>query len=232
MMTATKQVRRGCHCLAEALAPLGVKPVILALFLSLAAPTVTGCIPEYTNPEEGVTLSKDPTPSGITSDPIKQAPLPTSSSRSLGTPPSEHPDSCVAIGWPIEQLSRVVGFALTTVKSLPNGCSYSTDQAPFTRVEISRRQITDHAAFEAEFTQLTTTAAAKGTCVWASPEHLVFTCTGAFGKTEAFEGASTSMVFINDHAVELIVGTEDPAFVPSAETGSRKLAAETRTRNL
>ncbi|MDQ4501464.1 hypothetical protein [Sinomonas sp. ASV322] len=120
------------------------------------------------------------------------------------------------------------------VRDLPKGCSYRTDQiGSTTTVQISGTQITTHAAFEAAFAQLSPDISATGPCVWESPEHLAFTCIGTFNAdTKAFKGASLSMVFLGDHAMQFMVGTDDPAFVGGAEAGAWKLAQEARRRNL
>lgn len=218
-VTATEPARLGHQGLDKVLAPLRVKSRTLTLFLCLlAAAALSGCIPPYTGPEDD-SLSTSSTSSGAPSDMVNGQPSSTS--------------SCVSIGWPIEEVSRVAGFPLAQVRDIPDGCSYSTDPAPFTtRIEISRRKIPSHASFEAAFAQLSAAAAANGTCAWVSPEHLAFTCTGAFGETQAFEGASLSMVFLNDHAVQFMTGTYDPAFVSWAEAGAWKLAQDARARNL
>ena len=91
----------------------------------------------------------------------------------------------------------------------------------------------NQAAFESTFAQLSADASRNGSCAWADPEHLSFTCIGTFSvETRTFEGASLSMIFLNDHAVQFITGTYDPAFVSSAEAGAAKLAQEARTRSM
>jgi hypothetical protein len=232
-VTATEPARLGRQGLGKVLAPLRVKSRTLTLFLCFfAAAGLSGCIPPYTEPEDG-TFSTSSTSSGAPSDMVNGQPSSTSSSTSSSAHYSGDSDTCVSIGWPVEEVSSVVGFPLAQVEDIPDGCSYSTDPAPFTtRIEISRRQIPSHASFEAAFAQLATAAAANGTCTWVSPEHLAFTCTVAFGVTQAFEGASVSMVFLNDHAVQFMTGTYDPAFVSWAEAGAWKLAQDARARNL
>lgn len=233
-VTATEPARLGRQGLDKVLAHHRVKSRTLTLFLCLlSAAALSGCTPPYTGPENG-TVSASSTSSGAPSDVADGPPSPTSSSTSSSARSPGDSDSCVSIGWPIEQVSRVVGFPLEQVEDMLDGCSYSTDQDPSTtRVEISRRQIPSHASFEATFAQLSAAAAGNGTCSWVSPEHLAFTCTGTFSEeTQAFEGASLSMVFLNDHAVQFMTGTYDPAFVSWAEAGAGKLAEEARARNL
>lgn len=219
--------RQGLH---KILALLRVKSKTLPLAVCLlAATSLCGCIPEYMEPDEGV-LS---TSSGARSDVINGQPSPTIASISPNAQPPESSISCVSIGWPVEEVSRVAGFALTQVENIPDGCSYRTEAAPFTTmVEISRRQTPRHASFEGAFARLSASAGANGACSWESPKHLAFTCTGTFGETQSFEGASTSMIFLDDHAVLTMIGTYDPSFVPRAEVGAWELAQEARARKL
>lgn len=144
--------------------------------------------------------------------------------------------SCATIGLRIEEISGIVGFPLMAATNVPRGCAYNTEAGPTgktTTVEIVRLSIPSRSAFEETFETFSADFSANGNCAWDSAERSAFTCTGAVGpSTQEFLGASQSMVFLGDHTWQIIVGTNDASFVPTAEAGAGKLAEEVRERNL
>lgn len=196
-----------------------------AFLCLLAAFLLSGCFPPYESPEDVSSTATTPTPDATTH--TSSPTLPQSN-----TGPSGSSISCVSIGWPIEDVSRVAGFPLTSVADIPNGCVYSTDPSSLaTQVEISLEPISNRASFETVFTRLSSAAIKKGSCAWETTEHLAFTCTGTFGATEAFKGASISMVLLKNHAVHFVAGTHNADFASSAEAAARKLARQAQAHD-